>query len=154
MIEALKEEQIVNKVGGRFKLSTLIQKRLVALNAGVRHPRLAVIVHDVAVVDRAQMLVRVARLNYAEEAIPIGQRFRLHEVPLIRERPPHVAIRCEPRNYIAKIPVVHFGWQVRVAPVIVGMEQDQIGLDVEVAQLREAVFESPEVLEVEAFEVP
>ena len=36
MIEALKEEEIVNKIGGRFKLSTLIQKRLVALNAGAR----------------------------------------------------------------------------------------------------------------------
>jgi DNA-directed RNA polymerase subunit omega len=36
MIEALKEEEIVNKVGGRFKLSTLIQKRMVALNAGAR----------------------------------------------------------------------------------------------------------------------
>lgn len=36
MIDALKEEAIVNKVGGRFKLSTLIQKRLVALNAGAR----------------------------------------------------------------------------------------------------------------------
>jgi len=36
MIEELKEEQIVNKVGGRFKLSTLIQKRLVALNKGAR----------------------------------------------------------------------------------------------------------------------
>ena len=36
MIDALKEEEIVNKVGGRFKLSTLIQKRLVALNSGAR----------------------------------------------------------------------------------------------------------------------
>jgi len=36
MLDALKEEQIVNKVGGRFKLSTLIQKRLVALNGGSR----------------------------------------------------------------------------------------------------------------------
>ena len=36
MIDALKEEEIVNKVGGRFKLSTLIQKRLVAVNAGAR----------------------------------------------------------------------------------------------------------------------
>lgn len=36
MLEDLKEESIVNKVGGRFKLSTLIQKRLVALNAGAR----------------------------------------------------------------------------------------------------------------------
>ena len=36
MLEELKEEGIVNKVGGRFKLSTLIQKRLVQLNAGSR----------------------------------------------------------------------------------------------------------------------
>jgi DNA-directed RNA polymerase subunit omega len=36
MIDALKEEGIIDKVGGRFKLSTLIQKRLVALNAGSR----------------------------------------------------------------------------------------------------------------------
>ncbi|MFM7738354.1 MAG: DNA-directed RNA polymerase subunit omega, partial [Planctomycetota bacterium] len=32
----LKEEAIVRKVGGRFKLSTLIQKRLVQLNRGAR----------------------------------------------------------------------------------------------------------------------
>ena len=36
MLEELKEEVIVDKVGGRFKLSTLIQKRLVQLNAGSR----------------------------------------------------------------------------------------------------------------------
>lgn len=36
MLEELKEESIVNKVGGRFKLSTLIQKRLVQLNQGSR----------------------------------------------------------------------------------------------------------------------
>ena len=36
MLDDLKEERIVNKVGGRFKLSTLIQKRMVALNSGAR----------------------------------------------------------------------------------------------------------------------
>jgi DNA-directed RNA polymerase subunit omega len=36
MLEDLKEEEIVNKVGGRFKLSTLVQKRLVQLNQGSR----------------------------------------------------------------------------------------------------------------------
>ena len=36
MIDELKEEEIVNKVGGRFKLSTLIQKRMIALNQGAR----------------------------------------------------------------------------------------------------------------------
>ena len=36
MLDELKEEEIVNMVGGRFKLSTLIQKRMVALNTGAR----------------------------------------------------------------------------------------------------------------------
>jgi DNA-directed RNA polymerase subunit omega len=34
MLDELREEEAVKKVGGRFKLSTLIQKRLVALNQG------------------------------------------------------------------------------------------------------------------------
>ena len=36
MIDDLREDEIIQKVGGRFKLSTLIQKRLVQLNAGSR----------------------------------------------------------------------------------------------------------------------
>ncbi len=36
MIEALKDEQLIHMVGGRFKLSALIQKRLVYLNKGAR----------------------------------------------------------------------------------------------------------------------
>ena len=36
MLEDLKEEEIVNKVGGRFKLSTLMQKRMIQLNQGSR----------------------------------------------------------------------------------------------------------------------
>jgi DNA-directed RNA polymerase subunit omega len=36
MLDDLKEEAIVNKVGGPFRLSTLIQKRMKALNAGAQ----------------------------------------------------------------------------------------------------------------------
>jgi DNA-directed RNA polymerase subunit omega len=36
MYEDLKDEEIVNLVGGRFKLSTLIQKRMVQLVRGAR----------------------------------------------------------------------------------------------------------------------
>jgi DNA-directed RNA polymerase subunit omega len=36
MIEALKDEKIVNKVGGRFKLTALIQKRMLELMNGAR----------------------------------------------------------------------------------------------------------------------
>jgi DNA-directed RNA polymerase subunit omega len=54
MLDELREEQIVNKVGGRFKLSTLIQKRLVALNAGSRplvdintHDKLQIVIQEI-----------------------------------------------------------------------------------------------------------
>jgi len=36
MIEALKSDDIVNKVGGKFKLCALIQRRLIQLMEGAR----------------------------------------------------------------------------------------------------------------------
>jgi len=36
MIEALKSDEIVNKIGGRFKLTALIQKRMIELMDGAR----------------------------------------------------------------------------------------------------------------------
>ena len=57
MIEDLKEEFIVNKVGGRFKLSTLIQKRLVALNAGSRP------LVDLATDDKMEIVVQEIMQN-------------------------------------------------------------------------------------------
>jgi DNA-directed RNA polymerase subunit omega len=54
MLEELKEEEIVNKVGGRFKLSTLIQKRLVQLNRGSRplvdfnsDDKMEIVIHEI-----------------------------------------------------------------------------------------------------------
>ena len=44
MIDALKSDEIVNKVGGRFKLTALIQKRMLELMDGAR-----------PLVDRADM---------------------------------------------------------------------------------------------------
>jgi DNA-directed RNA polymerase subunit omega len=52
MLEELREESIVNKVGGRFKLSTLIQKRLVQLNAGSRP------LVDVSTQDKMQIVLQ------------------------------------------------------------------------------------------------
>ncbi len=45
MYQELMQEVIVNKVGGRFKLSALMQKRLVALNRGAR-PLVDLITND------------------------------------------------------------------------------------------------------------
>ena len=61
MIEALKEEEVVNKVGGRFKLSTLIQKRLVALNAGARP------LVDVDTNDKMEIVVEEILRHFTED---------------------------------------------------------------------------------------
>lgn len=53
MLDELRDEEIINKVGGRFRLSTLIQKRLVALNAGSR-----ALVEAASDEDRLQVVVR------------------------------------------------------------------------------------------------
>jgi DNA-directed RNA polymerase subunit omega len=54
VLDELKEEAIVNKVGGRFKLSTLIQKRIVMLNAGARalvelktNDKMLIVIHEI-----------------------------------------------------------------------------------------------------------
>jgi len=54
MLEELKEDNVVKKVGGRFKLTSLIQKRMIALNAGARplvggpnDDRLLVVLHEI-----------------------------------------------------------------------------------------------------------
>lgn len=36
MIEALKSEEVINKVGGKFRLTALIQRRLLELMQGAR----------------------------------------------------------------------------------------------------------------------
>lgn len=53
MLDELKEEKIIQKVGGRFKLTTLMQKRLVALNGGSR-PLVSVKEGE----DRLQVVIR------------------------------------------------------------------------------------------------
>jgi DNA-directed RNA polymerase subunit omega len=82
MLDALKEEGIVNKVGGRFKLSTLIQKRLVQLNAGSRplvdqstQDKMAIvlqeIVQDKIFLDAAQQVRVVGEFHGTGEAIEL-----------------------------------------------------------------------------------
>lgn len=80
MHDELKEEAIVNKVGGRFKLSTLIQKRLVQLNAGARplvelksqdkmHIVLQEILHDKIFLDASNEVRETAEVSGTGETV-------------------------------------------------------------------------------------
>jgi DNA-directed RNA polymerase subunit omega len=68
MIEHLKSDEIVNKVGGRFKLCALIQRRLVELMEGAR-----------PLVERqGRSDLEVAIEEIAQDKITIGS---IHDVP-------------------------------------------------------------------------
>jgi DNA-directed RNA polymerase subunit omega len=83
MIEELREEAIIKKVGGRFKLSTLIQKRLVQLNGGARplveaknENRMQIVINEIMqdkIYLDTEMNVQVAA---APQASPLDVDFR------------------------------------------------------------------------------
>lgn len=71
MLDELKEDEIAKKVGGRFKLSTLIQKRLVQLNRGAPplvecqgKPTMATVIeeilHDKIYLDTSENVITAA----------------------------------------------------------------------------------------------
>lgn len=82
MIEELREEAIIKKIGGRFKLSTLIQKRMVQLNGGARplvdvknDNKMQIVINEIMqdkIYLDAEMNVQVA----AQPAAPLDIDFR------------------------------------------------------------------------------
>ena len=123
---------------------------VVALQAGVRAPGLGVVVDDARVMDGTQVAVRVLGLHDAEEVIPVGHCLRADEVVFVRDGPPDVAECRETRDCVAEIEVVDFVGHGLVAPGVVGVEEDAVGLDAGGLELEEALLETLKVLGVEA----
>ena len=80
MLEELKEEYIVNKVGGRFKLSTLIQKRLVQLNQGSR-ALVSVDTHDKMSIVLAEIMQDKISLSMSNEVQTLDEQIAAFEGP-------------------------------------------------------------------------
>ncbi len=80
MLEELKEEVIVNKVGGRFKLSTLIQKRLVQLNQGSR-ALVNVDTHDKMSIVLAEIMQDKISLGMNNEVQTLDEQIAAFEGP-------------------------------------------------------------------------
>ncbi|MFM2002827.1 MAG: DNA-directed polymerase subunit omega [Planctomycetota bacterium] len=80
MLEELKEEEIVNKVGGRFKLSTLIQKRLIQLNQGSR-ALVNVDTHDKMSIVLKEIMEDKITLNINNEVQTLDEQIAAFEGP-------------------------------------------------------------------------
>jgi len=76
MIEALRSEEIVNKVGGKFKLTALIQKRMVELMQGARplvERRRGMTDMDVAI---QEILENKIAIDYEKSDIPRPEQLK------------------------------------------------------------------------------
>src|SRR5579883_2818999 len=117
------------------------------------YPGLRVIIELPSIVDRAQVSERVSLLDYLEKAVP-GCWLLLHKIPLIGQRPPDIAIRCQPCNYIAQVTFVALGIHMRKAPAIVRVKENKIGFNTQTLKIADTLFEMAEEGRIEAGEIP
>src|SRR5215469_12700882 len=81
---------------------------IVALQAGVRAPRLRVVVDDARVMNGTKVAVGVFGLNDAKEMIPVGHCLRANQIVFVGDRPPDVSERSKASDRVAEIEVVDF----------------------------------------------
>jgi hypothetical protein len=126
------------------------------LDAGVGYAWVGLVEQLGAVVDRPQMPVRVGVGHDLEESLPVGVGLGLHEVELVGQRPPDVPVGGQPGDDVPQVTVVGRRRHPVEPPVpfVVGVEQDQVGLDAEIAELADPLLQVAEEGGVEPGEVP
>ena len=95
------------------------------------------------------MPVRILLRDEFAQPDPVGHRLRVHEVVLVGQREPDVGEAGQPADDVADQLVVHDWAQVREAPPVVGVEQDQVHLHAELAEAPDLLVEPCEELEIE-----
>src|SRR5208337_1187362 len=145
LVAALVEDHRLAPVAAPLRAQ--LQTRI--LDAGMRAPSAAVLILIAAVVDGAQMAEGVVLAENSRIAIPIGCGLGLQQIEFVGQRPPHIPVRAETRNHVAEIAVVDCSGHRLVAPLVVGMKKDQIGLDADAAQCKDEAVEMLEVGDIE-----
>ena len=125
MLEELKEEQIVNKVGGRFKLSTLIQKRMIALNQGSRpmvDPRgldkMTVVIREIQTVHQAQTQYMSQFGKYATTLAELGPPASGGPGPQAADLIPNSLASGEKDGYVFTLTATPNGYTVNANPKV------------------------------------
>ncbi len=103
------------------------------MNAAVGDPGFVVVVKLATVVNATQVLHGVVGLYDAKEAVPVLFGFGFHEVVFVGKGPPDVSVSGEAGDGVFEVAVVGFGVHFFKAPAIVGVKEDEVGFDVEVA---------------------
>ncbi|CAH0219989.1 hypothetical protein SRABI76_02481 [Microbacterium oxydans] len=124
-----------------------------ALDADVRDPGRGVVVERTAVVDRVEVPEGILLADDGREPFPVRRVLRPEQVVLVRHRPPHVREARQPAHHVAQVALIDGRTEVCEAPAVVGVEQDEVGLDAETGQLHDPLLQPAEVLGIEALEI-
>ncbi len=116
----------------------------------MRHRRTRIVVHHLRVVDRAQMLIGIALLHQVKKPVEVLRGLGLHQVEFICQRPPYISISAEPSHDVPNVTLINIGRHNGIAPTVVGVKQDQVGLDIQVAKLSKPLFEMSEERRIES----
>ena len=95
----------------------------------------------VPIVVASQPLVGILILTDLEEPVKVGQRLLLvvyHQIVFVGHRPPYIAISRESGYHVAQVSVVVFTTHSIIAPLIVRVEKDHVGLNTHVGKLPNA----------------
>ena len=107
------------------------------------------IVPDPSVMNAPHAVVGIFLLQDLEEPVPV---FHLlvaamvlgpirHEIELVGQRPPDVAIGGKPGDAVPQIAVVLRVAHVGKSPAVVGVPENQVGLDIQPLQVQDSLFD-------------
>ena len=100
------------------------------------------------------MLVGVAGTEDAGNPFPVPDGLGGHQVILVGQGPPHVAVGGVAGNNVADVAVVILRAHAGEPPAVIGVKENQIGLDAQLLQLLNAPVQMPEVRRIEPGKIP
>jgi hypothetical protein len=132
----------------------MFQVSITSIANDVRDRRSGVVVEGKAVVDRTQVAVGILVDDDGGQPLPVRLGLARHQAALVGHRPPHVREGREPPHRVPDQAVVGLGAQIREAPPVVGVEEDDVGLDAQVSQGEHPLLDATEERGFEQAGVP
>src|SRR5438094_9537736 len=102
------------------------------------------------------MIVLISFAQNLKNAVPECRRLLLHEIELVRHRPPDVSICCQTCYHIFEVTLVVAWLHAVEAPMafIVGMEENDVCFNAQAAELTDALLEMLKEARIEARSIP
>ena len=137
-------------IGGVFHVTV----EILALQAAMRNPRTGVVVERYAVVDGTHVVVRIFFAEQVCVVLPVLKLLGAHEIVFVCKAPPHVAVGGEARDDVVPVKVVLLAVHGGESPAVVGVHNDDVGLDAALLQFYDAALHAAKMLGVKTCKIP